>query len=202
MALGSKTSSNTTYLTIIDGTLRRKTDSPGEGVLTRTNKQGKEVHEIPYDFVSGEVVSVKIEETDFGDQIRIVLRDDTLYSVSLSVESRYGKDFLMKFPNLTLGKLKISPYDFMDNDKRFSGLTLWQNDEKLKRRFTRDHPNGLPEMVEKAKGNKTVWDDTDQVNFLYQEFEKHATTINRTEVGVVDSKEAPEEEVVTDDLPF
>ena len=60
--------------------------------------------------------------------------------------------------------------DKNDATKKVTGITMYQNDGngfvKIAPAFTKDKPNGLPEMKQiKVKG-KVTWDDSDMCEFL------------------------------------
>ena len=63
-----------------------------------------------------------------------------------------------------------SMVDKNDPAKKVTGVTMYQNDGngmvKIAPAFTKDAPNGLPEMQQiKVKG-KVTWDDSDMTEFL------------------------------------
>src|SRR6056300_1446875 len=140
MALGSNSSSNTTWLSIFGGKIaqRIKEDEynrlkdenvSGYQVIERENKKGDTVYEKHFDFVEGRIEKAGTEETPFGINITLEIDDvGETYKLSMGLDSRYGKDFMNKFVNLDLSEpTYISPFSFeADNGKRYSGVTLMQ----------------------------------------------------------------------------
>ena len=56
--------------------------------------------------------------------------------------------------------------DKMDATKTITGITLYQDGEKIAPYYTKEDPKGLPQMVKiKVKG-KEQWDDSDMMTFL------------------------------------
>ena len=133
-------------------------------------------------------LKTQILETDFGDGTSAV--------VQFNADSRYGMDFLMKFPAIDLSKsFSLSPFAFEGDDGRtVAGVSVIQGGHKVPRQFTKDNPNGMPPAVQKKVGTKVKWDFSDVVNFLYDKFDE-----KKAEVKPVEQQEVVESE---DDLPF
>jgi len=60
----------------------------------------------------------------------------------------------------------LSPKLIIDGDKKKSVLFISQQSKGLKHFFTKDNPNGMPDLKKiKIKG-KESWDDSDRMEFL------------------------------------
>ena len=174
MAL-SKQSSNTIYLSVADGNLVRSFREATSESTQRVTKTGKLVHEEKYKDLTGLLVGAETKENDFGKQWCLKFKDgEDNYIVNMPYSSRYSSSFLKALPNIDLTKLvKFMPWSMTDkNDatKKITGITCYQNDGngmvKIAPAFTKDAPNGLPEMKQiKVKG-KITWDDSDMTDFL------------------------------------
>ncbi len=174
MAL-SKQSSNTIYLSVADGNLVRSFREATSESTQRVTKTGKLVHEEKYKDLTGLLVGAETKENDFGKQWCLKFKDgEDNYIVNMPYSSRYSSSFLKALPNIDLTKLvKFMPWSMTDkNDatKKVTGITMYQNDGngfvKIAPAFTKDNPNGLPEMKQiKVKG-KIIWDDSDMTDFL------------------------------------
>jgi len=61
--------------------------------------------------------------------------------------------------------------DKNDPSRKITGITLYQNDGngwvKVLPYYTKENPNGLPEMVKVKIKGKESWDDTDMMDFLF-----------------------------------
>jgi hypothetical protein len=73
-------------------------------------------------------------------------------------------------PNIDLSKeIRFMPWAMKDkNDptKTITGITMYQDGEKLAPYYTKEDPKGLPQMVKiKVKG-KEQWDDSDMMSYL------------------------------------
>ena len=174
MAL-SKQSSNTIYLSVADGNLVRSFREATSESTQRVTKTGKLVHEEKYKDLTGLLVGAETKENDFGKQWCLKFKDgEDNYIVNMPYSSRYSSSFLKALPNIDLTKnIKFMPWSMVDkNDatKKVTGITCYQNDGngmvKVQPAFTKDAPNGLPEMKQiKVKG-KVTWDDSDMTEFL------------------------------------
>jgi len=202
MAL-SKQSSNTIYLSVADGNLVRSFREATSESTQRVTKTGKLVHEEKYKDLTGLLVGAETKENDFGKQWCLKFKDgEDNYIVNMPYSSRYSSSFLKALPNIDLTKLvKFMPWsmtDKQDATKKITGITCYQNDGngmvKVLPAFTKDAPNGLPEMKQiKVKG-KITWDDSDMTDFLENVakecFAKIAAAPTNDEGGE-DSEDAP-----------
>lgn len=171
MAL-EKNSSGGIYLSIADGKIVRSYKEAKPGITTtRTTKTGKLVHEEKYDSITGQLTALKTHENDYGKQWHLHFTDgEDSYIVTMPYSSRYSTSFLKALPNIDLNlEVKLMPWSMVDkNDpsKKVTGITLYQVGEKIPPAYTKDNPNGLPQMKQvKVKGQMT-WDDSDMMEFL------------------------------------
>ena len=174
MAL-SKPSSNKIYLSVADGNLVRSYKEANANTNQRVTKTGKLVHEEKFKDLTAKLVGAETKENDFGKQWCLKFQDgEETYIVNMPYSSRYSASFLKALPNIDLTKnIKFMPWSMVDkNDatKKVTGITCYQNDGngmvKVQPAFTKDAPNGLPEMKQiKVKG-KVTWDDSDMTEFL------------------------------------
>lgn len=160
------------YLGIADGKLVQQHREPVKDVTaTRTTKTGKTVHEEKFDYIEGVLISLKTKENDYGKQYILGIQDgDDKFFINISYSSRYATSFLKALPNIDITKpVKLMPWSMADkNDatKKITGITMWQNAEKVTPFYTKETPNGLPEMVQVKLKGKMQWDSTDMDAFL------------------------------------
>lgn len=126
-----------------------------------TDKQTGEkrtIHEFIYDFLKGNLTSVKIlKHEKFGWQYIIELSnvgDDI--ELTIPADSKYGDSFVTKLPNLKLGAYySIKPYNFEDKEKRNKkgepvkqiGVTILidgDKDKKVQPAFTKENQGNKP----------------------------------------------------------
>jgi hypothetical protein len=141
----------------------------------RITKTGKQVFEEKFKDLTGIITGIATKENNYGKQYQITFTDgDEKYIVCMPYSSRYSASFLKALPNIDGAKLvKFMPWSMIDkNDatKKITGVTLYQNDGngfvKIVPAFTKEDPNGLPQMKKiKVKGKET-WDDSEMSEFL------------------------------------
>jgi len=175
MALSKANGSNTIYLSVADGYLVRSHKEANSNTTQRVTKTGKLVHEEKFKDLTAKLVGAETKENDFGKQWCLKFQDgEETCIVNMPYSSRYSASFLKALPNINLSKnVKFMPWSMVDkNDatKKVTGITCYQNDGngmvKVQPAFTKDAPNGLPEMKQiKVKG-KVTWDDSDMTEFL------------------------------------
>ncbi len=170
--MGLENHSSAIYLSVSNGKICRQLQSKSETSIERTNKNGKIVHEEFYDKLSGHLIDVKVREVDLaGQQLKfweIVLMDEgTKYNLQFNYSSGYANGFLKTIPNADLSqRITIIPKCEEKDGKKKTTIFINQNGNSLKHFYTKENPNGLPQMQKiKFKGKET-WDDTDMMQFL------------------------------------
>lgn len=171
MALGNNNSA--IYLTIADGKIVRrfkdKTSNSKERVLQRGPNAGKIVHEEHYDFVQGIIKDIQVKDSkDYGKNWNVVIEDEgETYILQMDYSGGYSSAFLKMLPNVDLeSHVKISPKITIDGEKKKASLFIMQHGEAVKWYYTKDNPNGLPELEQKKVKGKVVYDDSDIMEFL------------------------------------
>lgn len=154
---------NTTYLTIVQGTLSQqvKEGTPNAEKRVYEKKDGStgEKWELRYKSVSGRITGMKIKDSDFGEQLVIVLSDGAeKFQIQLPLTSNYFTDFGRKLPNIDLSDtVSIAPYDFTPKDgKKKTGLSIVQEGIKLDNYYydpeKKENLHGFPVPKNKGKG--------------------------------------------------
>lgn len=171
MALSQLGGVNTTYLSVADGNLVRQHKQANERTAERLTKTGKLVFEERFKDLTAKLEGITTHENDYGKQWQLRFQDGgDYYVVSLPYSSRYASSFLKALPNIDLSKeVRFMPWAMKDkNDptKTVTGITLYQDGEKIAPYYTKEDPKGLPQMVKiKVKG-KEQWDDSDMMSYL------------------------------------
>jgi hypothetical protein len=175
MGLNNDAGSSTTFLNVADGKLIRRHQQPNERTVERITKTGKQVFEESFRDLKALLVEVKTYENDYGKQWHLVFKEnEDTYIVTMPYSSRYASSFLKALPNVDLSKeVRFMPWSMVDkNDssRKITGVTMYQSEGgKIPPRYTKEEPNGLPEMKQiKVKG-KITWDDSDMMDFLEKE---------------------------------
>ena len=155
-----------TFLGVSDGKIVQRVQEGTEGAQPRTLKAGKNegsvVYEKTYSAVTGFITGGSIEVKIFGGkkvkEIQVVIDDDTVLQLPLSM---FLQAFAKPLPNLDVKQaVEISVYK---NKKGYAAMNMKQGTENLKWAYTRENPNGLPEVTQDAVGN---WDFRDADTFL------------------------------------
>lgn len=161
--------SHAAFYSITDGRICRTFKAATAKSIERVNKMGKIVHEEFMDGLSGRITEIKTKDhPDYGKFWLITLIDgDWSGVVQIKYSSGYASAFLKMLPNVDLSKdVTIVPKMTIDGDKKKASLFIMQEGVPLKHFYTKDNPNGLPQMKKiKVKGKET-WDDTDMMEFL------------------------------------
>lgn len=199
MALSQLGGTNLTYLSVSDGNLTRQHKQANDRTTERVTKTGKLVFEERFKDLTGMITNVNTRENDYGKQWQLTFEDGSdTYIVSMPYSSRYASSFLKALPNINIHEpLRFMPWAMKDkNDvsKTVTGITMYQNDTKIAPAYTRDEPNGLPQMEKiKVKG-KEQWDDSAMMEFLEQMAYKTFADVSDNN-SVLDTED-------TEDIPF
>lgn len=210
MALNKPLGAHIIFLQIADGKIVRQHKESTPETTQRTTKTGKVVHEEFYKDLTGYIRNITTKENDYGKQWQISFADsEDLYVVSMPYSSRYAASFLKALPNVDAKEpVRFMPWSMIDkNDpmKKITGITMYQNDVKVLAAFTKEDPNGLPQMKKiKIKG-KEQWDDSDMMEFLESsamDWQKgiQETLVKKEVAAIVEDAANPESN--PDDLPF
>lgn len=175
MALNKSENAGTIYLSVSNGKLVQQVKQATTDSIERVNKTGKVVHEVFYKELIGFISSIDTKENDYGKQWQVVFTDgDDRYMVQMPYSGRYSSSFLKALPNIDKAKpVKFMPWEMQDrNDanKKVTGVTMYQEDGngwvKVPSYYTKEEPNGLPEMKQVKVKGKLTWDDHDMITFL------------------------------------
>lgn len=167
---------NAIYLNLYQGAMVRQVKEPIEGeTVSRPNKKGVTVHEIPYKEFVGKLTKVEKEATDYGYVLRIhLLAAGTNHILTIPYSGRISLSFLTRIRNADLSK-HIQLVTFRGKakdgtDKEHDVLLVNQHDGAewvlVKPFYTKDEPKGLPPMVQIPIKGVPTWDDTDQMAYL------------------------------------
>ena len=183
---------------------------------TKGKNEGKDVFYYNLHDVSGMMTNVSLRDTDWGEVLEIEITDvDEKYLLQLGeVFGRIPKDFIRRLGGIDIEKeMAFGTWGMVskDNGKPYSGVTIYQDDEKVEYTLGREH---LPEATKKTRGKKIEWDFSEQEDFLYDvltkfmddNFAKSSDESNSTpdpapKVRTPRASKKQEEEA-HDDLPF
>ena len=158
------------FVTILGGKFCQRVPEGTVGAVARINKLGKQVHEVFHDNFTGKLVSIKVQDGTYGKTWNFGFRDSAeLYTLQLSYSNSFATAFLKMLPNIDLTKeMKVSPSVKEVDGKPKSSLFVNQNGVAVKHAFTKDNPNGMPDMEQVTVKGSLVWDDTKRIAFLHE----------------------------------
>lgn len=155
------------FLSISNGKLVRSFKEKTDGAVSRVNKAGREVYEMFYDSLEGTITGVDTKDGEYGKFLIIKVESNGVnYQLETNYSSGYSSSFLKTLPNVKLDqRVAITPKLTIEGDKKKSVIFLNQNGG-IKWFFSRENPNGMPDLTKvKIKGKET-WDDSDRMEFL------------------------------------
>jgi hypothetical protein len=207
--MGLENNNRAIFLSIGDGKITRRVQAPTKDSKQRTTKQGKVVNEEIYDAISGLIVDIKVyDHKDFGKFWNIYLQDgEDVYVLQTNYSGGYSSAFLKALPNVNLAeRVRIIPSLKVEGTKKKVTLFVNQGGHALKHAYTKDNPNGLPQMVQVKVKGQLQWDDSDMMEFL-EKMVNEKVLPKLKKAGAVVAAKAPvpveaEEEDSTEDLPF
>lgn len=166
--MGLETRDGGNYITILGGKFCQRVSEGTEGAITRVNKIGNTVHEKFYDSFTGNLIDIKVKDGEYGKTWNFVFRDkEEPYTLQLSYSNSFSTAFLKMLPNIDLTKkMRLSPSVKEVDGKNKSSLFINQDGNALKHAYTRELPNGMPDMEQVEIKGQMVWDDTKRLEFL------------------------------------
>ena len=200
------------FITILNGRFCIRVPEGTPEAETRVNKVGKTVHEKFYDSFTGKLIGIKTQDGEYGKSWIFSFKDkDEVYHLQLGYSNSFATQFLKMLPNVDLSKeMKVQPQVKEVDGKNKSSLFINQNGISLKHAYTKENPNGMPDMEQVTVKGQLMWDDTKRIAFLYDMVA--ANIIPKLEalngksaeapVAAQSPLEAPADAVNPDDVPF
>jgi hypothetical protein len=207
---------NVTYLTVVQGTLSQqvKEGTPKSEKRVYEKKDGStgEKWELKYKSVSGIITGMKIKDSDFGEQLIIVISDgEEKFQLQLPLSSNYFTDFGRKLPNIHItDKVNIAPYDFTPKDgKKKTGLSITQEGIKIENYYydadKKENLHGFPTPKGKGKGfDSDDWKMyfIEVKKFMKKKVQEVISTMEVNPINTTSQTEVNDDEKEKDDLPF
>jgi len=203
MALSNNTHSQTTFLSIVNGKICRKVTKDTEGAVERTNKNGVLIYELQWTSLIGIIESISIRQSEeYGDQWEIMIRDVTdTYKLQLPISGRVTNGLMFRLPNIDLSS-EVELNTFINKEGK-PVLLVKQNGVTVKQAYTKDNPNGLPQLESIVFKGKEQWDDTKQQAFIKNMVETQIQPkLKKAAAPVAPPTAPPQGENNADDLPF
>jgi len=194
--------------------------------------EGKVVHEEHYDEITGQLIDIKFEESDYGRKVLFILdttipgQQEEKSQIQVNLSSGYAKNIMSRLPLIDFDKdITLKGYRFTPKGetKERIGVSVLQQSadgtfQSIPSFYTKETPNGMPKLKKvKVKGVE-VWDDTDIIEFFEAKIKEEtlpklralspsieATPAKPESAEVQPEQESPEdfdEDQESDDLPF
>ena len=181
--LKNNVASNTTYLAMSNGEfvkrVKEETPASKSRQLTKGENAGSTVHEEHFTEFTGQLISLRVETHEkFGKswafKFDVTVDEPEFLILKLPYSSGYSNNLLTRLPNFQdfANDLTLTGYNFKpaDKPKNVMGISVkeWRGEtaEKIIPFYTKETPNGIPQMKEIVVSGNKVWDDTDRMIFL------------------------------------
>jgi len=215
---------SSTWYSINEGKFKKKVEKDTEGAIAREweTPDGKSgiKYELHYNALFGKIEGLKIVEGEYGQQVVIQLDEDEdgqTPMIALSMNSKYGVDFLKKLPAIKLDQeVRLMPFNFTNDDgKEVTGLRVDHKDQEEKFKAKVDNffsdgtksINGYPDPAPNAKETYSKADWKNYFGYVVPKFLVAYATDNVLPKFHGETKSAavtdyPEEIINPDDIPF
>lgn len=166
--MGLDTRQTGNFITILGGKLCQRVSEDTIGAVKRTNKLGNVVYEKFYDSFTGKLIDIKVQDGTYGKTWNFVFKDkEEPYTLQLSYSNSFSTALLKMLPNIDLTKeMKISPSVKEIDGVNRSSLFINQDGKAMKHAYSRENPNGMPDMEQVTVKGVLIWDDTKRLEFL------------------------------------
>ena len=201
MGLNQGGSTSKTYLSISDGKIAKKVKTEEPGAVKCTSKDGSKTWwEHRYRSISGKIKGIQKVDSSvgFGSRLVIDIQDGPdSFALEMPWSSRYSSGFFLAMPNIDVTKhIEFAPWMKEIDGKKKTMLYLKHEGEKdnIAWYWTKENPQGLPDMKKIRVKGIDVWDDSERQdyfeNYMNETFSKKLETPTKQEVSN------------SDDLPF
>ncbi len=169
----------------------------------------------PYDELEGQLVDIYLKDEEYkGDTQRklYIVMNDSVENLILGfrLDSRYGTSFLNFVKSIDITKpFTIVPISKEEKDANGetvvrSSILISQDGKFAKSYFSKNNPNGLPEMKKVKLNGKQVWDKTEMLEFYEGIIENDlkpqlkpvvsTTTISKEQTPEINDEDSDDEE--------
>lgn len=178
--LGRNTESKTYWLKPVNGKFEWGVKEKREGFIEKVveTSDGKKVTKYvkEFDYVEGFLSDVYSEDSDYGKRWVVKVSDkDEVYIITFKYSSGYSKSFLNQLEKLSIDKpVKVSCSYKEDekNGKTVKNTAIWLSQrtsngtwEWVGFKYSKDNPQGRPELKEVVVRGEKIYDDTDQLSY-------------------------------------
>jgi hypothetical protein len=227
MGLGNNSSA--IYVDLRNGKVMRYSKTNESGTFPVITAKGDTRYYYIYDFIEGHVTNFSTREEEIAGKLKLKFQihltsEGETYIVKMDVDSAYFRMFCSVLPNIDWKyPVKLIPRMKEENGVKKSSMIVVNNDQPMKFAFTRDFPNGKPEVTftKNKKGEIIDIDREDEMKFFMNLISEAKASLVHPAVAMTPVKSAapaapaasgfgaPKEttstdvfDFVEDDLPF
>ena len=192
------------FFTIYQGKCTVRVPEGTPNAISRVNKMGKTVYEVFRDSFVGTLTGITTKDGEYGKMWNFSFKDEgETYTLTLPYSNSYAKAFLKMLPNIDLTKkMKVSPSLKEEDGKPKTTLFINQDGVAIKHKYTRENPNGLPEMERITVKGQEVWDDTKQLAFLEEMIKRDIRPKLGAALAVAPAPQVDIDGESTEEIPF
>lgn len=188
--MGLNEGTNKTFIRISNGQIALSVNSDFPGATQVVNRETGRVTWVKYyKSIDGYLTKLENKQDHFDEKsynwVLTIEDGDKTYELSIKERSGYGRSLMNSLPNVDFTKrITFSPYLKVDGSKKKATLYLSQEGENVKWFFTRENPNGLPELIAHVDGRgNTTYDDT-AINDFYLRYAREVIVPRIEKAGV------------------
>ena len=176
MGLSNGSGRRGTFVSVANGKFKVKSNADNPDAISRVNKKGDTVWEVPYSDLSGYITGIEITKFTFqgaeNESLELTVQDGSdTYIVQCIFGSSPCKSFLARAENVDYTQeVTLSAFEYtqiVNNDERTNTYMVpKQLGENIPAIYGQEE-KGLkpwPKLVEITRNRKTEWDKTDQLN--------------------------------------
>lgn len=173
MGLGNNSSA--IYVDLRNGKVMRYSKTNEPGTMPVVTSKGETRYYYIYDFIEGHVTNFSTREEEIAGKTRLKFQihmDDNgeSYLVKMDVDSSYFRMFCSVLPNINWNyPVRLIPRMKEENQVKKSSMIVVNNGNPVKFAFTKDNPNGKPEVTftKNKKGEIVDIDREEELKFFF-----------------------------------
>jgi hypothetical protein len=178
MGLGNNSSA--IYVDLRNGKVMRYSKTNEPGTMPVVSSKGDTRYYFIYDFIEGHVTNFSTREEEIAGKTKLKFQihmndNGEAYTVKMDVDSSYFRMFCSVAPNIDWNyPVRLIPRMKEENGVKKSSLIVVNKETPLKFAFTKDNPNGKPEVTftKNKKGEIVDIDREEELKFFFKIIEK------------------------------
>ena len=173
MALGNNTSA--LFVDLRNGKVMRYSKTNEIGTFPIVNSKGETRYYFMYDYIEGHVTNFSTREEEIAGKVKLKFQvhltdQGENYILKMDVDSSYFRMFCCVLPNIDWNyPVRFIPRMKEENGVKKSSLIVVNNGNPMKFAFTKDNPNGKPDVTftKNKKGEIIDIDREEEQKFFF-----------------------------------